>query len=57
MLKTGHEKGIFTVNKAGVWAWGENNMGINFEQAIEFLKAKENADLIPGINKELKKIR
>tara|TARA_R110002020_G_scaffold178035_2_gene370804 strand:- start:1827 stop:2507 length:681 start_codon:yes stop_codon:yes gene_type:complete len=57
MLKTGHEKGIFKVNKAGVWAWGENNMGINFEQAVEFLKAKENADLIPGINKELKKIR
>tara|TARA_Y100001970_G_C14222545_1_gene853532 strand:+ start:828 stop:1505 length:678 start_codon:yes stop_codon:yes gene_type:complete len=56
MLKTGHEKGIFKVNKAGVWMWGEHNMGINFEQAVEFLKAKENADLIPGINKELKKI-
>ena len=57
MLKTGHEKGIFNVNKAGVWMWNDYNMGINFEQAIEFLKAKENIDLIPSINKELRKIK
>ena len=57
MLKTGQEKGIFKVNKAGVWMWNEHNMGINFEQAVEFLKAKENADLIPSINKELRKIK
>ena len=57
MLKTGQERGIFTVTKAGVWMWSEHNMGINFEQAVEFLKAKENADIIPSINKELRKVK
>ena len=57
MLKTGHEKGIFNVNKAGVWMWNDYSMGINFGQAIEFLKAKENLDIIPSINKELKKVK
>ena len=55
MLKKGESKGIFNVNKAGIWKWKEHNMGINFEQAVEFLKNPENADIIPSINKELTK--
>ena len=56
LLKKGQEKGVFIVTKSGVWKWKDHEMGINFEQAVMYLKSKENADLLPMIRKEVDKV-
>ena len=55
MMAKAKEKGFFKVTKAGVWMWKEHQMGINSEQALLFLKNKENADLLSMIRKEVNK--
>jgi len=53
LLRKCQEKGLFKVLKSGVWRWKEHNLGINADQALEFLKRKENADLLQLIRKEV----
>ena len=55
LLRKCQEKGIFKVLKSGVWKWKEHNLGINADQALEFLKRKESADLLQLIRKEVNK--
>ncbi|MBR9682119.1 MAG: hypothetical protein GOV02_00410 [Candidatus Aenigmarchaeota archaeon] len=56
LLYRGRDKNVFAVDKQGVWKYNQVTMGVNFDQALLWLKDEKNEDLIPTIKKEVNKI-
>lgn len=56
LLNKGVERGIFAVDKSGIWRYGETVMGSSLDQAVFWLEDKENSDVLLIVRRDLDNI-